>query len=129
MKKGDKFQRRFVVTEATYQGFISLFADRNPLHVDQTFAREKGFQSEVMHGNILNGFLSFFVGECLPLKNVIIHSQAIQFHKPVYKDDVLELHAEVSEVFESVNAFEFRFHFANQADLKVAKGRLQIGII
>ena len=74
MKEGDCFEARFTVTEETYLGFISLFKDKNPLHTDATFARLRGFDDKVMHGNILNGFLSYFIGECLPMKNVIIHS-------------------------------------------------------
>jgi acyl dehydratase len=38
------------------------------LHIDDDYARSKGFKQKVMHGNILCGFLSRFVGELLPVK-------------------------------------------------------------
>jgi 3-hydroxybutyryl-CoA dehydratase len=130
MRKGDKFEFFFSVTDNIHSGFIQLFDDKNPLHVDESFARSKGFTSEVMHGNILGGFLSYFVGECLPVKNVIIHSQEIKYVKPVYKGDRLVLKAEVIDVFVSVNAIEFKFHFENKGTAKaIAKGKIQIGII
>jgi len=128
MKEGDVFVRKFTVDEALWSGFVALFADRNPLHVDDAFAREKGFEGRVMHGNILGGFLSFFIGECLPRKDVIIHSQSISYVHPVYLGDTLEFSAEVSGVFESVNAIEFRYKFEKNS-VKVAKGKIQIGLI
>ena len=99
------------------------------MHTSDTFAREKGFKGRVMHGNILNGFLSYFIGECLPVKNVIIHSQEIQFKNPVYLNDELDFVAEVSGVFESVNSIEFKFSFKNAEKKTVAKGKIQIGLL
>lgn len=127
MNKGDAFFRDYPITEAVYQGFMALFCDRNPLHTNAEYARHKGFESEVMHGNILGGFLSHFVGECLPTKNVIIHSQEIRYLNPSYLGDVLVLSVAVRDVFESVNVVELDFVFHNQRAVKVAKGKLSIG--
>jgi 3-hydroxybutyryl-CoA dehydratase len=129
MIKGDKFTRTFVVTDKIYHGFIELFNDNNPLHTSAEFAAGKGFSGRVMHGNILGGFLSYFIGECLPVKNVIIHSQEIKYMNPVYMNDQLSFNAEISEVFESVKAVEFKFLFSKEDSVKVAKGKIQIGII
>jgi 3-hydroxybutyryl-CoA dehydratase len=129
LKQGDTFSHQFTVTEALYSGFIELFQDKNPLHTDEDFARAKGFSGRVMHGNILNGFLSYFVGELLPVKNVIIQTQSIKFAKPVYLHDTLAFTAAVEEVFESVNTLQFKFAFTNALGQKVARGELFIGII
>lgn len=129
MKKGDTFHHRFTVSENIYKGFIALFNDKNPLHCDESFAALKGFEGVVMHGNILNGFLSYFIGECLPIKNVIIHFQEIKYHNPVYLNEALDFFAVVSNTFESVNALEFKYYFENQQKIKVAQGKIQIGII
>jgi 3-hydroxybutyryl-CoA dehydratase len=130
MKRGDLFVSTFVVDWKTYNGFICVFNDTNPLHTDDQYAREKGFAEKVMHGNILNGFLSYFIGELLPLKNTIIHSQSIQYKKPVYLDDKLLFEAKVEEVFESVGAVEITYVFRNTKRNQVsAKGKIQIGIL
>jgi 3-hydroxybutyryl-CoA dehydratase len=128
-KPGDLFSHFFIITPDLYSGFIDLFQDKNPLHTDDNFAISKGFNSKVMHGNILNGMLSFFIGEKLPVKNVIIHSQEIQYKNPVYINDELELKAEVSEVFESVGAVVFKYNFKNKTMKIVAKGKIQIGLL
>ena len=128
-KTGDLFIEIFVITDKTYSGFIQLFKDENPLHTDEQFAKEKGFKGIVMHGNILNGFISYFIGECLPTKNVIIHSQEIQYKIPIYLNDKLKLEAKVMGIYESVNAVELKYNFTNSASKTVAKGKVQIGLL
>ena len=129
-KENDGFEYDFCVTEEKYYLFIALSEDKNPLHTDEEFAKSKGFRGRVMHGNILNSVLSYFVGECLPIKNVVIHAQEIQFKKPVYLNDHLILKIKVKGVFESVQAVEFGFTFINSmTNDTLAKGKLQIGIL
>ncbi|WP_059369946.1 MaoC/PaaZ C-terminal domain-containing protein [Treponema endosymbiont of Eucomonympha sp.] len=118
------FEKQFTVSNDVYDGFIRLFQDRNPLHTNQAFAVGKGFRSVVMHGNILNGFLSYFIGEALPVKNVMIYSQEINYKRLVYLNDRLTLKAIVDEVHESVNVVMFKFSFVNQSDEIVAKGTI-----
>jgi len=129
MNKGDVFTCSFNVSHDIYKGFIETFNDRNPLHTDEKFAVGKGFKEMVMHGNILNGFLSYFIGECLPSKNVLIQTQEIKYLKPVYMYDQLTLCAEIEDVYESVNTIDFKYYFENQDKLKVAKGKIQIGLL
>ncbi len=82
-----------------------------------------------MYGSMLNGFLSYFVGEMLPIKNVACLSQSINFIKPFYLNDILDFTATVSHFSEAVNMIECTFIFSNQNQVKVAKGSIQIGIL
>ncbi len=128
-KVGDKFEEVFVLKQETYQGFIEVFKDKNPLHTNRQFAIDKGFEGMVMHGNILNGFLSYFIGEKLPTKDVIIHSQEIQFKNAVYLNDELFFNTEIIGIYDSVNAVEFKYNFKNKEARIVAKGKFQIGLL
>ncbi len=129
MKQGDSFLKEYVVTNEVYTGFREIFSDHNPLHTDKAFAKEHGMPEVVMHGNILNGFLSNFIGEALPVKNVVIHTQSINFYKPVFLNDVLTLHAEIAEVHEAVKTYLFKFIFRKPSGERVSKGTVQIGLI
>jgi 3-hydroxybutyryl-CoA dehydratase len=128
-KTGDSFDVPFTVSGEVHSAFIQLFKDRNPLHTDEAFAVSKGFPQRVMHGNILNGFISYFVGECLPTKDVIIHSQEIQFTNAVYANEQLQFRAVVAGVYQDGKAVEFKFTFKNSSSKTVAKGKIQIGIL
>ena len=128
MQKNNVYVHEFIITTDVYRGFLDLFKDSNPMHTDEKFAQEKGFKSIVMHGNILNGFISYFIGECLPEKNVMIYSQSIDFKSPVFLNDRLKLHASIAEIYESVKSMEIKFYFENSKGIKVAKGTILLGI-
>lgn len=129
IKIGERFNKTFIISEAIFQGFVNLFNDRHPLHTNEQFARKKGFKGRVMHGNILNGFISYFIGECLPIKDVIIHSQEIRFKNAVYLNDELQFEAVINGIYEPVNAVEFRYYFKNSESKIVASGKFQIGLL
>jgi 3-hydroxybutyryl-CoA dehydratase len=126
---GDKYSHEFLIDQEVYENFMKTFRDHNPLHTDRDFAQSKGFRDVVMHGNLLNGFISYFVGELLPVKDVMIMKQEIKFRLPVYLGDVLQFSAIVTEDIGSVNAKEFKFDFTNPEGKKVATGIVLIGLI
>ncbi len=128
MKEGDVFEINYQVTKEIYETFIHCFGDRNPLHIDEEYAKQKGFIAEVMHGGIMAGFISNFIGEQLPIKNVIMQSFKISFARPVYLNTHLILKAEITEIFESVGCVSFKYSFKNETVL-CSKGHFTIGII
>ncbi|MCR5469340.1 MaoC like domain-containing protein [Xylanibacter ruminicola] len=122
----------YQVTQEVYDSFQRCSRDMNPLHTDETFAREKGFKGCVMYGNILNAFISHFVGMCLPTPHVMIQSQDISFHKPVFLNDQITLQASIDTVSEAVNIINYKLKFYKMDEAGkqlVAKGHVQIGLL
>ena len=128
MQVKDSFEHSYEVTERLYQLFLEAFDDRNPLHMDDAFAQGKGFRARVMHGAMQAGFLSHFVGEVLPVKDVVVHTYELHFKNPVYAGDQLTLRASIADYSESVRAYEIRFRFYNDAGLEVSRGKINIGL-
>ena len=124
-----EYQHKFEVTQAVYDGFQQCSGDFNPLHTQEAFAKSKGFTECVMYGNILNGFVSYFIGMLLPTPDVIIHSQDIMFKNPVFLNDELDFTAKVEDISEVVNTVIFKYAFRNAAGKLVARGHVQIGVI
>ena len=129
MEEGNEFYATYRVTEEIYNGFIKTFEDKNPLHTNEGFAKEKNFAGKVMHGAILAGFLSHFIGELLPVKNVLVQTYQLHFLKPVYLEDLLNFKAIIAGVFDSVNTIEFKFTFSISPNTIVAKGKILISLI
>jgi acyl dehydratase len=126
-----KIVHTYTVSQEVYDNFQRCSHDLNPLHTDQDFAKRKGFQSCVMYGNILNAFVSHFVGMLLPLKEVMILSQDISYHLPVYMNDEIALESSIDTVSEAVNAISYKLKFYRMGEKRqlVAKGHVQIGLL
>lgn len=130
MEINDSFEFRFSVDSDIYENFIKTFNDKNPLHTDQDFAESYGFKDKVMHGNILNGMLSYFIGELLPVKNVIIMKQEITFRNPIYLNDIVNFSAQIIEHHKAFDVYTFKFKFSESNTDKIfSTGKIQIKIL
>lgn len=132
VEKSQAIEVIYHVTPDVYYGFQRISSDYNPLHTDEAFAKSKGFPERVMYGNILNGFVSHFVGMALPSRDVMIQTQDIQFRKPVYLNDTILLKSEIETVSDAVEIINYKLKFYRLAEPKnvlVASGHVQIGTL
>lgn len=132
VEKSQAIEVTYHVTPDVYFGFQRISSDFNPLHTDEAFAKSKGFPERVMYGNILNAFVSHFVGMVLPSRDVMIQTQDIQFRKPVYLGDEIILKASHEDVSEAVEIVNFKLKFYRPSEKKpelVATGHVQIGML
>lgn len=122
----------YQVTPEVYNSFQNCSHDYNPLHTDEAFANSKGFASVVMYGNILNAFISHFVGMLLPTREVMIQSQDICYQKPVFLNDEIILESSIDTTSEAVNIIQYKLKFLRINNGKretVARGHVQIGLL
>lgn len=132
VEKSQAIEVTYHVTPDVYYGFQRISSDYNPLHTDEAFARSKGFPERVMYGNILNGFVSHFVGMALPSRDVMIQTQDIQFRKPVYFGDEILLKSSQEDISEAVEIINYKLKFYRMGGAKpelVATGHVQIGML
>ena len=131
-EKSKSITYTYSVTPDVYYSFQRCSNDFNPLHTDRMYAFKKGFPEQVMYGNILNAFVSHFVGMLLPSRGGMIQSQDISYHKPVYLNDKIELESSIENVSEAVDIINYKLKFRRVKDGKkelVARGHVQIGLL
>ncbi len=124
----------YKVTPDVYYSFQRCSNDFNPLHTDAAFAAKKGFNQVVVYGNVLNAFVSHFVGMLLPTRDVMILSQNISFRKPVFVNDDLQLDAKMEKYSEDTGLLTYALKFRRVAsgggkNELVANGHVQIALI
>jgi 3-hydroxybutyryl-CoA dehydratase len=124
---GVAFKREYTIAQDVYQRFLDLFGDASPLHVDDAVAVSCGFPEKLMHGAILNGFISNFVGMNFPGKRTLELGVDIRFILPTFAGDVLSLEAVVKERLESRRVVVLQFRFLREGTM-VANGRVQVMI-
>lgn len=109
--------------------FEQITGDVNPLHTDESFAKEKGFSSCVAYGMLTASFLSTLAGVYLPGEKSLIHSVETKFVKPVFVGDNLLVQGKVVEKNDLFKVITVKVVITNQHAEKVLRGTMQIGVI
>ena len=117
---------KIIITEELLKKFGDLSGDYNPLHVNETYAKKRGFKDRVAYGNILGLLVSQLVGMHLWSDDVMLISQKINFKKPVYPGDIIELTGKITLKSAAVNIIELSLSFSSDAGDIVASGKCQV---
>jgi 3-hydroxybutyryl-CoA dehydratase len=129
IQEGFRTAHRYTISRAVYEHFLAAFADTNRLHVDDEFARSRGFPERVMHGVILNGFVSHFVGVHFPGDAALLHSVRSQFKTPCHLGDEILIEGTVTQVAESVGVLTMDLVLTNVTRNRVAANtKVQVGL-
>lgn len=126
---GLKEEFQVTVTEEMLSQFCQITGDVNPLHTDEGFAKEKGYQSKVAYGMLTASFLSTLAGVYLPGERSLIHSVESKFTKPVHVGDTLTISGQVTECNKMFSVFTMKTTIVNQDGEKVLRGKMQVGVI
>lgn len=110
------------ITAADIEAFAALTGDRNPLHLDDAFARRSRFGRPVAHGVLVAGVISAALGMVLPGPGAIYLSQTLKFLRPVYPGDTVTATIEVIAIREDKGVVTLRTTCANQAGVPVVDG-------
>ena len=111
---GDEYSKEYTITDFIYKSFLETFDDRNPLHIDTNYAIDQGYKDKVMHGAILNGFLSHFVGTYFPGKNSLLLTVNIRYKAACYINDLIHLHAKVNQIEKNHQVVVLMVKYFNQ---------------
>ena len=107
--------------------FLEISGDNNPMHLDSNFAIKKGMKERVVYGMLSSAYYSTLVGVYLPGKFALLHSIDIQFSKPVYIDDTLTIHGEISKINEVFRQIEIKAYIVNNNNIKVSRAKIKVG--
>jgi 3-hydroxybutyryl-CoA dehydratase len=128
--EGLKRERTYLITPEVYEGFLRLFGDCSPLHVDAAYAKTCGFSDTLMHGAILNGFISHFIGMVFPGGRSLELSVDIRFLQPSYLGDTLRLQGKIAQKLDLHQVIVLHLTFVNQTSgATVATGRVQVKLM
>lgn len=127
IKEGQIETFDYLVTRDIFELFIATFGDRSPLHIDPVYARAAGFSDPVMHGTILNGFLSHFVGMVFPGRPAMLLSVDLRYLQPCFVGDEFRLTATVALILESRRVLVLQVRFTRPKDgILVAAGKVHV---
>ncbi len=93
-----RLTRRF--SELDVRNFADLSEDRNPLHLDEAYARTTVFGRRIVHGVLVSSMFSALLATTLPGRGTIYLKQSLSFQKPVYLDEEIIASVEVISIRE-----------------------------
>lgn len=108
--------------------FRDLTGDISPIHVDERYARERGFAGRVCYGMLTSAFYSTLVGVYLPGKYALFQEARISMAKPVYIGDRLSVTGEVSGLDETFKRVTIKARIRNQRGETVSRATLVAGV-
>jgi 3-hydroxybutyryl-CoA dehydratase len=130
IQEGLRASHRYAISQDIYEHFLAAYHDTNPLHTDGEFARRHGFADRVMHGMILQGFISHFVGVHFPGGRSLLQSVSTQFKAPCHLGDEILIEATVTQVAEAVKVIIMEMVLTNVTQGRVAaKSKVQVGLL
>ena len=79
------------VTNTIIKKFASASGDKNPIHLNDKFAKNSIFGTRIAHGMLIASFISSVIGNKFPGNGTIYVSQNLEFKRPVKINDLVKI--------------------------------------
>ena len=119
---GQTVSGEFPVTEETGRAYAEISRDKNPLHLEEDYARATRFGRRIAHGMLLGGYISGMIGMELPGEGTIYMKQELTFLRPVYYGDRIRVEIVVRELQQEKKRAVLSTNCYNQNDEQVIEG-------
>ena len=122
-KKHKSFRSsKYKITREIVSQFSDFSADRNPIHLDDEFAKDRGYSRAVSHGVIQLAFLSMIIGTKFPGPGSVWLNQQVNWVAPVLVDDEIEFLLKTKSISQSSQTATINVEVRNQRDQLVMHG-------
>lgn len=118
---GMKRSLQKLITGHDIELFAQVSTDRNPVHLDDAYARDTIFEGRIAHGMLTAGLISAVIGEQLPGHGTVYLGQTLKFMAPVRPGDMVVAEVEVKEIDHSRRRVTLATH-CRVEDTVVLKG-------
>lgn len=125
LAEGHKSSVAFTVTPEQMQAFAELSGDFNPLHVDESFARAKGYEGRVVYGALLVAKISQLLGMQLPGRDGVWASLSLDFKRPLYVGQEAEAEGTLVTVHRATGMLELALVLRSGGRI-IGKGKAEV---
>jgi acyl dehydratase len=121
---GDTAEHRFVIGEAEMKAFAALSSDQSSIHVDDAYARSRGFERAIVYGGLMLAQLSRVLGSKIPGDHGVSTSWTVHYRRPLYVGEPALLRLEVTHTSPATGVIEAKFAIL-RGDVVLASGSTQ----
>ncbi|MFN4189748.1 MAG: MaoC family dehydratase [Pseudothermotoga sp.] len=95
---GQSYDEAFVITEKMVKDFSELTGDKNPVHLDEEYAKSTRFKKRICHGMLVASLISKVLGMDFPGPGTILVKQQFKYRSPVYIDEKIVVQVKITQV-------------------------------
>lgn len=126
---GQKAEYIRIITEEDIDLFATVSEDRNPIHMDEEFAKTTMFKGRIAHGVLSVAFISTTIATKLPGPGTIYLKQEVTFLKPVRIGDTITTIIEVLTKDNKKNHITLKTTCKNQNEKIVVDGQAVVLVL
>lgn len=119
--------RRFTLQEV--EAFSNMCMDKNPVHLDEEYARNSIFGDRIVYGFLTASLFSGIIGSVLPGNGSIYLNQNMNFRKPVYHNELVTATCTITNIREDKPIVTLETVCRNEAGEIVVDGTALIKLI
>ena len=128
LKVGDNVSVSKIFTDEDVLNFSNLSLDKNPIHIDQSFAEQSIFGRKIVHGMLVASLFSGLLGMELPGKGSIYLGQSLSFTAPIYIGDKVTATVEIIKIRPDKPIVTLRTSCVNSEGLVVIEGEAVVKV-
>lgn len=114
------------ITEEHMAIFAKMSGDLNPMHIDSNYAKEHGYKDKIVYGILASSFYSTLVGMYLPGEKCLLNKCDVDYRKPVYVGDNLNVYGEVVEKRNATRRIKIKGKMVNQEGITVNTAEITV---
>jgi len=123
---GDTAEVTRTIAESDIEAFAAVTGDRNPVHLDDEFAKNTRFGRRIAHGMLTASLISSVLANHLPGEGSVYLGQTLQFVAPVFPGDEVTARVTVIEVRENRPIVKLETLCVNQRGETVIRGEATV---
>ena len=124
---GTEITVKKIMTEELINLFSEISDDKNPIHLDDQYAKNSRYKKRLCYGMLAASLFSGIFGTKLPGLGCVYKSQTLKFLRPIHIDDLLCATAVVKDVDVKKKVVKFET-FCKVNNKKVISGTSEIFI-
>jgi len=100
-----EYSTSFTISDEMVKTFAEITGDKNPVHLDEEYAKNTRFKKRICHGMLVASLISKVLGMDFPGPGTILVRQQLSYRAPVFVGETVEVHVKVVDKKEEKQRF------------------------